>query len=127
MVAAVDIIGALAALVGILGMLSPDAMRRLDARFRSAAALYAAAAARLVVGVLLLFAAPQCRPDTPWVGWVVRFLGVVGIVAAIVMLLVGPGRLRPIVDWWINRPDSLIRGASLFLLAVGSLLLYAGT
>jgi hypothetical protein len=124
MTAVVAVIGVLAILSGLIGVLSPDTMKQLGVRFRSPAGIYAAIGARLIAGSLLIWAGPACRPDKPWVGWTVRGIGVLAVAVAIVLLLLGRARFEAFADWCLNRP-AFLRGSSLVALVVGLFLIYA--
>jgi hypothetical protein len=121
----VSAVGVIAAVFGAVGVLSPGTMRLIEEAFRTPAAIYAAAAIRLAVGALLLWVAPACRPGKRWVGLLVRGIGVLAILAAIVMVALGPAQVQEFIAWSSNQP-TFLRGASLFVLFVGGFLIYAG-
>jgi hypothetical protein len=123
----VAIIGAAVALLGLVGVASPEAMRRFGSRFRDPPALYAAAAIRMAIGALLFLAGPACRPETPWIGTAVRIFGALLVLAAGVLLIIGPARFRAIIDWSLNQSPAFLRGWSLFAVVIGGLLIYAGS
>lgn len=120
-------IGAIIALLGVTGVFSPAAMKAIATRFRSPAGMYAAVVIRLVMGVLLYWAGPYCRPETPWIGWVVRLVGVLVVVAAVVLLLLGPVRFRATIDWFLGRSPTFQRCWAAMATVFGAFLIYAGT
>lgn len=126
MTTTVAIIGALIALLGVMGILSPVAMKGFAALFRSPAGMYTAVVFRLVIGVLLYRAGPYCRPDTPPVGWIVRLLGVLIVIAALALLVIGPTRFRTMLDWMLARSVTFLRCWAAVALVLGAFLIYAG-
>jgi hypothetical protein len=120
------IIGVVATVMGIVGVLSPALMRRFAEQFHSPAALYAGQAARILIGILLIVAGSYCRPDSPWVGYVVRVIGVVAIIVAVALIVRGPNRAKNLIDRWTSSSDATVRGTMLIVLLVGGILIYAG-
>ncbi len=74
---------------------------------------------RFFIGAVLIFAAPACAFPT-----LVRILGAITILAAIIIFAAGRQRLDETIDWWLA---SLVRvrGSSLFAIVMGVLLVYA--
>jgi len=75
---------------------------------------------RILVGVLMIAAAPAARLP--------RFVLVVGILTLLSGLLsplLGHDRLLRMAEWWARRPDRLVRLWGLVALALGILMVYA--
>lgn len=118
----VVILGALIAALGAVGVGSPGVLMRLATSFwRSERSIYTAAAIRLILGVALIVAAPDCRFPAA-----VRILGAISIAGAIIVPVLGFNRLRSLIDWWASRPHALIRAWCLLVMAFGGFLVYAG-
>ena len=122
MTALVAIFGVLIAALGAAGVVSPRVLIGLvDSVWRGPRGIYGVATVRLVLGVVLVVAAPDCRfPE------IVRILGILSLVSAVVLPLLGRERLRTMIDWWISRPGGFIRAWSLVAVAFGVFLGYAG-
>jgi hypothetical protein len=118
----VVIFGALIAALGAAGVASPRVLIGfVDSAWRSPRGIYGIVAARLVLGVVLVVAAPDCRfPE------IVRVLGILSLVSAVLLPLLGRERLRPMIEWWISRPGGFIRAWSLVAVAFGIFVGYAG-
>ena len=84
--------------------------------------LYGAAVVRLVLGTLLLIAAPDTRMPAA-----VQALGVLTLATAVAVPLVGLERLRAFVRWTLERPPLVQRLGSLLGAALGAFLIYVGT
>jgi hypothetical protein len=114
--------GVLIAGLGVLGLMGPG---RFVSWVRSVwrhDLLWLAVAIRLVLGSVLLLAAPECRASAA-----VRVLGVISIAAAVSLPLVGSRRLRAFVDWWCRQSTGFIRVWMLAAVLFGGFLVYAGT
>ena len=117
----IALFGAAIAALGILGFVRPSRLVGFGtSTFQSRAGLYWAMGMRVVLGLLLLAAASESRfPQA------LRVLGTISLVAAAISPLVGFARLRRFVQWWSERPASLIRVSSLVTVGLGAFLMYA--
>jgi hypothetical protein len=75
---------------------------------------------RLVLGGVLLAAAPSCR-----LPGVVRALGIIALAAAASLLFLGAARVDAMIDWWSRRPLVAVRLWCAVGAGIGALLLYA--
>jgi NAD/NADP transhydrogenase beta subunit len=115
------VFGIAVALLGVTGLVRPTGLIRfVETAWQSLTGFYLAVAVRLVLGVILIVAAPDCRfPHA------VRILGIVSLIAAAATALLGHERLRSFVQWWVGRPAGFIRGWSVVAVAFGCFLVYA--
>ena len=119
----VAILGLLIAAIGVVGVFNPQVLRALVNNFwLRRYGLPAAVAIRLIVGVLLILAAPSCRFSA-----VVRIFGIATLIAAAGLLLLGKKRLEGLVGWIVSRPSSELRLWAGVAVALGGFLLYAGS
>lgn len=116
---AVAIVGGLIVVVGLTGVISPAAFRGLLSKMSGQTTWIAAVIMRLVIGTLLLMAADLLRFPT-----VMTVLGWISIVAAVVVLLMGPERLERLVAWWLMRSDALMRVGTVGAAVFGAFLVY---
>ena len=117
----VSILGILTATIGFMGVAQPRRIVSLVEYWDGPTRFRLAVVVRLVLGVFLLVASPDCRLPT-----VVSVLGIIAIVAALAILIVGQQRLDSFIGWWLTRPAAVIRVSALFAIAFGVLLVYAG-
>ena len=108
------------AALGVLGIGSPSRLLGVVRRFQTPAGLYFAAAIRLLMGVVLFFAAPASRAPE-----VLRILGVVIIVAGLITPFFGLERFRRFLDWWVAKGASFVRAWAAFAFVFGLLLAYS--
>ena len=120
---AVEISGLLAVfvlLMGVWGVLAPSRITDLVIRFASKGGLWVAAGIRLVLGLALWFAAPVSRAPL-----LLQVLGVIALVAAFVLPLMGVDRFKALINWWTKLSPTAMRFNCLFAVAFGGVILWA--
>ena len=109
--------------VGVLGIVSPDSVttvRRLY--FATPVGLYAAAAVRVAMGLVVILCAPASRaPKT------LRALGAVMCMQGLAATLFGPDRARAILEWEVMQGTALLRVGAAVALAAGGFVAFAVT
>jgi hypothetical protein len=110
----------LVAAMGALAILAPSRANDLARMFANRAGLYIATAIRLVLGAGLLFVAGASRAPMT-----LRVFGVIILVVAILMPLLGLDRHRRMIDWWLSVGRTIQRAWGLVALAFGIFLIYA--
>ena len=113
--------GVLILMIGLLGAVQPQAFIRLIGRLQAQRRLVPIAVVmRLIMGVALLLAASDSRfPRTLWV------LGVIALVAAVTILVLGEDRMWRMVKWFTEAPPNLARFGLLCAAAFGAFLIWA--
>ena len=118
---AVAALGVLIAGVGLGGVFAPRQLIGWVRAVWSKERLWFAVLFRLVIGALLIYAAPACRAPE-----IVRVLGVITILAAGALVFLGADRMQRFIEWWCERPSGLIRVWSAVGVVLGGFLIYAG-
>lgn len=111
---AIRIIGIVIVAIGIVFVLKPSVMKRLFAFFKKGNRLYVAAPIRLALGVVFLLGASECKQF-----WVIMALGILLLISGILVILLGPRKLVPIIEWFQGQSEILQRVVALIVLAVG--------
>jgi hypothetical protein len=113
------ILSASVAAMGVLVIVSPARANDLKRLFADKTGLWVATAIRAVLGLSLLAAAEDSKAPM-----LLRILGLIILVVAIAMPLLGLDRHRRMIDWWLarNRKIQIICGAASF--ALGVVLIY---
>ncbi len=107
-------IAALLVLFGLIGVLWPEGLMQLATYSFSRTGLYVVAAARVVLGGLLFFAASATRtPKT------VRVIGLLILIAGIATAVISPERADLMKDWLVARGPDTLRIAACIPLAAG--------
>lgn len=118
--ALVLVIGLLIAVVGGVGVVSPDVLQSISRYAVTPVGLYLAAAFRIAVGVVLVLVAAGSRAPR-----VLRVLGFIAIAAGLVTLFLGVDRARAIVDWWSGQGPVSMRLWPALALLFGVLIVVA--
>jgi hypothetical protein len=117
----VALIGWLIVATGLLGVARPHLIPTAVLGWPPEVLLYVTVGTRIVLGLLLFFAAPGCRLP--------RFTRVIGVIALIsggVSALIGASRLESIVQWMSAKPTGIIRLLYTLDIVLGAFLAYSG-
>ena len=106
--------------LGALGIVSPRGLLNFVRRFDSWGGLYAAAAFRIVLGIVLFYSAPTSHAPE-----LLRILGMIILGAGLITPLIGLKRFRQIVDWWSSQGLTFIRIGAALAFVFGLFLAYA--
>jgi len=114
------ILCAFIAAIGVLVIVSPARANELTRLFADKTGLWVATAIRAVLGLGLLAAASESKAPM-----LLRILGLIILIVAIAMPLLGLDRHRRMIDWWLarDRKIQIICGAASFVFGV--VLIYA--
>jgi hypothetical protein len=101
--------------MGVLVIVSPARANDLTRLFADKTGLWVATGIRAVLGLGLLAAAADSK-----VPMLLRILGLIILIVAIAMPLLGLDRHRRMIDWWLarDRTIQIICGAASFVLGV---------
>jgi hypothetical protein len=114
-------LGVIVIALSLWGMLEPDKLIKLVmGAVGKDWGIHVAVVARLILGAALVIAAPTSRFPL-----IFELLGWFAIFAAVVILLMGRGRLRRLVGWFDRLSPAFIRTWLLFGIAFGAFLVYA--
>lgn len=111
------LVGIVVVVSGVVGLISPHTYVRLGWLWEASPGLYIVAAIQLVIGLVLIRAAPTSRSPLG-----LGALGVFAVIEAVFMPFLGHGRAHAIADWWASQSSSFLRLWALLELAVGILI-----
>ena len=117
MVTFVRVLGLVMAVAGGSFVLAPEFLRMSIEGISRGRRIYLAPAIRLALGVLLVYAAPYCA----WSG-VVKLVGALALVSAVILLLIGERRMHALFELWTAGPAALLRATGVFAILLGLLL-----
>ena len=118
----VAVLGALVALLGLVGLVQPERFRSIFTAMDSQTRFIIAIALRLAMCGVLWWLADELRHPH-----VMRVLAAIAIFAAVMLLIMGRERLDRLIGWWLSRSDGLLRVSALFAAAFGVFLVYVAT
>ncbi len=110
----IQILGIVIVAIAIVYILKPGVINRMIAFFKKGKRLYLAAPIRLALGVIFLLGARECKQF-----WVIFTLGILLLISGILVLVLGPKKLVPIIEWFQKQSEILARAMALIVLAIG--------
>ena len=118
----VALIGWIIVAIGLFGIAWPHLMPEAVLGWPPDLLLYITVGTRIVLGLLLFFAAPSCRLPR-----FTRVIGVIAVLSGIVSALIGANRLESIVQWMSAKPTAVIRLMYTLDIILGAFLVYSGS
>ena len=116
----IKIIGAVLVLLAVLYLIKPDATKAIIGFFKKGKRMYIAGLIRLVLAVIFLLAARECHIPA-----VIIVLGILFLLGGLLIFVLGPARIRPMLEWFQRQSPVLLRVLGLITLAIGALIIYA--
>lgn len=110
----IQILGIVFVAIAIVYILKPGVMKRLFEFFKKGNRLYVAAPIRLGLAIVFLVGAGECKQP-----WVIIAIGILLLISGILVLVLGPKKLVPIIEWFQGQSEILQRVIALIVLAVG--------
>ena len=114
----IKILGLVIAAIGIVYIIKPSVMNRIIEFFKKGKRLYIAAPLRLALAVVFLLGARECRYF-----WVIFALGILFLITGILVLVLGPKKLTPMLEWWLKQPTLLLRLIALITVVFGVIII----
>jgi hypothetical protein len=114
------LIGLFVMVVGVVGIAAPSTLLRAADYATTPVGLYAAAALRIGIGIVLILVAPTSRAPK-----VIRVLGAIAVGAGVITALVGVDRVRAMVAWEAAQGTTLIRLGAVLALVFGGFIVFA--
>ena len=119
MAVAALVIGLLIVAQGLVGLAAPEFFLKLIQAIQTPPLIYAAAAARVVIGAVLVLAAPASRAPLA-----LRILGVLILIGGVLTPFVGVRLADVILGWWSQGPN-VVRAWAAGALVLGVFIVYA--
>lgn len=113
-------LGILFVLMGVAYLLRPEIIKGLMRFFKKGNRIYFAGLLRFVLAVVFLFAATECRIPA-----VIGALGIIFLLSGALIFLLGPERIRAILDWYDRQPITIFNFISLVVVIVGAVIIFS--
>ena len=120
MVTFVKLFGIIIVGFGVAYFINPSMIKPYMAFWKSRKRLYLGGALALLIGIIFLLAAAQCR----WRGLIVAF-GILSAVKGIWLFVISQEKAISMLDWWAKRPITFLRVHAIFAIAIGVLFIYS--
>ena len=116
MIALALILCAAIAVMGVIVIVKPALAHDLTRLFADKTGMWIAVAVRAVLALGLFAAAAESKAPM-----LLRLLGLLILIVAIVMPILGLDRHRRMIDWWLARPRTvqMLCGAAAFVFGIG--------
>jgi len=111
-------LGIVFALVGIVYLLRPDVMKWLMEFFKQGKRMYFAGLIRFALAIVFLVGARECKRF-----WVIFAFGILFIIGGLLIFILGPQKLKTILDWYEKQSTVLLRVIAIIVLAVGAVII----
>lgn len=121
MVHLVWIIGALTAAWGICVLFRPIWLRQCMILFNKGKLVYVAAGVKIILGVVFLIVATQCKLPK-----VIIAVGILMAGGSILFCLLPFAKIQRFMNWWIARPVWVYRLWAMLAVLFGGLIMYTG-
>jgi len=106
------------ALMGIAYLLRPDIIKKLMGFFKKGKRIYLAGLIRFALAVVFFVAARECRYP-----WIIFASGLIFLVGGLLIFLLGPEKIRRILEWYQEQPTLIFRIIALIVLLFGVIII----
>jgi len=117
---AIQVLGVIIAVMGLLYLLKPKVLHGLIDFFKKGSRIYLVGLARFALAIVFLLAARECD-----LTWVIVVFGILFLVSGIVIFGMGLRRVKALMEWYQGQSPLLLRFVGLIVLAVGIVIMYA--
>jgi len=117
---AIKSLGILIALMGIVYLLRPEIIKRLMNFFKKGRRIYLPGLLRFALAVVFFLGARECRYF-----WAIFASGMIFLTGGLLIFMLGPERIRRILDWYQEQPILVFRVIALIVLAFGAIIIYS--
>ena len=116
----VKIVGILILLIGIVFLLKPGVMKRLMEFIKKGKRVYFAAVVRFTLAIIFLLGASECDKQ-----WIIAAFGILFFFFCLLILILGPEKIRQILEWYQKQPVLIFRVIAVIALACGAVIVYS--
>jgi hypothetical protein len=114
------LLGFVVVVIGIVVAVKPGTFKVMINFWKKGKNFYIAGGMRLFFGIMFFVIAPGCM-----VPGVIYTLGILMIIGGITIFVIGREKVLKMLEWWENKPVSLIRILALVPMLIGALIIYS--
>lgn len=107
-------LGMLFTLMGIIYLLRPDIIKKFMGFFKKGKRIYFAGILRFALAIVFFVASRECRYP-----WVIFASGIIFLTGGFLIFLLGPEKIRRILDWYQNQPILIFQVIAIIVLVFG--------
>jgi hypothetical protein len=116
----IKIIGIVFVIMAIVSLLKPNFVKRVIGFFKEGKRVYIAALGRLILAVVFLLSARECRQF-----WVILAFGILFLISGLLVFVIGAERLKPKLGWFQSKSAVFIRVMAVIILVIGAVIIYS--
>jgi uncharacterized protein YjeT (DUF2065 family) len=116
----VKIVGILILLIGIVFLLKPGVMKWLMEFIKKGKRVYFAGVIRFTLAIIFLLGASECSQK-----WIIAAFGILFLISGLLILILGPEKIRHILEWYQKQPVLIFRVIAVIVLACGAVIVYS--
>ena len=113
-------LGMLFALMGIAYLLRPNIIKKLMGFFKKGKRIYFAGLIRFALTVVFLVAARECSYPL-----IILASGIIFLIGGLLIFMLGPEKIKRILDWYEQQPALIFRVIALIVLAFGAIIIFS--
>jgi len=111
-------LGILFALMGLAYLLRPNIIKKLMVFFKKGKRIYLAGLVRFALAVVFFVGARECRYF-----WIIFACGIIFMLGGILIFMLGPEKIRRMLNWYQNQPNLFFRVIALIILIFGAIVI----
>jgi uncharacterized protein YjeT (DUF2065 family) len=108
------------ALMGIAYLLRPNIIKKLMGFFKKGKRIYFAGLIRFALAIVFFVGARECRYF-----WIIFASGIIFLIGGLLIFMLGPEKIRRILDWYQNQPTLIFRVIALIVLVFGAIIIFS--
>lgn len=113
-------LGILFVLMGIAYLLRPDIIKKLMGFFKKGKRIYFAGLIRFALAIVFFLAARECKYFR-----IIFASGIIFLAGGLLVFMLGPEKIRRILDWYEQQPALIFRVIALIVLAFGAIIIFS--
>ena len=113
-------LGILFVLIGVAYLMKPGIIRELMRFFKKGKRIYFSGLLRFALAVVFLTGATECRMPA-----VIGALGIIFLLSGALIFLLGPERIRLILDWYDEQPVAIFNFIATVVIVVGAVIIFS--
>lgn len=116
----IKLLGIVFALVGIAYLLRPGVTKWLMGFFKKGSRMYFPGVVRFALAVVFFVGARECRYP-----WIIFAFGVLFFLSGLLIFLLGPARIRRLLEWYEKQPVFIFRVIAVIVTLVGAVVVFS--
>jgi uncharacterized protein YjeT (DUF2065 family) len=116
----VQAIGIILIIIAVLYILNPALFKSIIRYFVKGKRIYLAGILRLALAVIFFIAARECKYP-----WLIGAFGALFLIGASIIFMMKLEKLKAILQWYLDKPNNLLRALGLIVLALGIIIIFS--